>query len=788
MSKQDRSAKKKQGKDRHSQGDAYQSSQKTMTPPFPHEDKRVRQPSLHWSIYGLILTIFSAMATSAILRVEPLLSANDRSRWATVRALVDEGTYQIDHVIADSGWDTIDKVRHNEHFYSSKPALFPTTVAGVYWIVKKATSQIFGKEKQWNLKTHTAEVTRTVLLIVNLIPMLIALVFFAKLLERHAYHAWTRIFLLSSACFGTYLTTFLVTLNNHLPAALALLMSLYFAMNILSEDEARRTSLAFFWCGFFSAMVCANELPAALFGVLIFLILVIRAPKRTLLIFVPAALIPLAAYFYTNYQCTGGWIPFYAYYGTEKYIYVHEGVPSYWMNPQGLDQSLDSTPKYMLHCLIGHHGLFSLSPIFLLTLMSWGLFYFWKPYKWRILLGLGLLLTLAVFGFYMTRTQNYNYGGNTAGLRWMFWLIPFWLITMIPLLDRCTTGMFTQTLSLILLAISSYSALYSLENPWSQPWLFTLMERWNWIDYQNPEPPDFPHPITTWIRSLPDPPKGETQWIELKGVRYDGLPITRRFVAFPQVIAKDHVYLPIQILWKEADENIDFGVLLDVHTFHQKGELHFIDAQSLSGTTFDIGKSEFDLVTSQLDREFLRRLLGFAPQSTFDPDMIKDLLGVLPTQTPFQPGEVHYRGTFLQRDALKCQHARQQFRYRKEAGSQELLYRCDAVFSESVPFGIISYDVMIADPIEKELLFRQHFEITAASQIYPNADFDSTTTSKPKEQQGSPPSSLSPGENQNSQNKVPPEADQRKNNTPPPIIPPLNRDAPPLPLNPSQGI
>ena len=69
---------------------------------------------------------------------------------------------------------------------------------------------------------------------------------------------------------------------------------------------------------FFAAFACTNELPAALFGLLTFLVLFYYQPKRTWAFFVPAALIPLGAYFYANYLCTGGWKPFYAYYGTER--------------------------------------------------------------------------------------------------------------------------------------------------------------------------------------------------------------------------------------------------------------------------------------------------------------------------------------------------------------------------------------------------------------------------------------------------------------------------------------
>src|SRR6476659_2107985 len=90
------------------------------------------------SIYALLIAVSAGMMIARIARVEssdpksqtPFLSANDRSRWATIRSLGDDGTYSIDHIIFDQkgnlvrGWHTIDLVRHRgsdgqEHYYSS---------------------------------------------------------------------------------------------------------------------------------------------------------------------------------------------------------------------------------------------------------------------------------------------------------------------------------------------------------------------------------------------------------------------------------------------------------------------------------------------------------------------------------------------------------------------------------------------------------------------------------------------------------------------------------------------
>ncbi|MCH7989283.1 MAG: hypothetical protein IID46_09055 [Planctomycetes bacterium] len=181
--------------------------------------------------YALIISVAVGISAAAILNVQPLLSANDRSRWCTVWSLVERKTYAVDEIIQQPGWDTIDKVRYQDHFYSTKPALLPTMVAGVYWCVKQTTG--------WNLSRNTAEVTRLVLLIVNLIPMAAALVLLAKLLERYAERDSTRYFVLFTAAVGTFLTTFVVTLNNHTVAAVCLMFAIYPALRIVADASVR---------------------------------------------------------------------------------------------------------------------------------------------------------------------------------------------------------------------------------------------------------------------------------------------------------------------------------------------------------------------------------------------------------------------------------------------------------------------------------------------------------------------------------------------------------------------
>ena len=150
----------------------------------------------------------------------PFLSANDRSRWCTVRALVEPdmqvpgAPYAIDKVIdrkSDPGWDTIDMVQHNGHFYSSKPPLLSTLMAAEYWVIYHATGKSLG--------THPYEIGRFMLITINGACLLLIFLFTARLVERLGTTDWGRILVMASCVFGTFLTTFAITITNHLPAA-----------------------------------------------------------------------------------------------------------------------------------------------------------------------------------------------------------------------------------------------------------------------------------------------------------------------------------------------------------------------------------------------------------------------------------------------------------------------------------------------------------------------------------------------------------------------------------------
>lgn len=158
----------------------------------------------------------------------PLFGSNDRSRWATIRALVDDGTYVVGRrenhaskadyvdrglVFENRDYETLDKVMNPDtgEFYSSKPPLLPTVLAGEYWLLKNVLG--------WSIDRDRWPVVCTILLTVNVLPFAVYLLLLARLLEQYGATDFGRLFTFTAAAVGTYLTTFSATLNNHTPAA-----------------------------------------------------------------------------------------------------------------------------------------------------------------------------------------------------------------------------------------------------------------------------------------------------------------------------------------------------------------------------------------------------------------------------------------------------------------------------------------------------------------------------------------------------------------------------------------
>jgi hypothetical protein len=253
----------------------------------------------------------------------------------------------------------------------------------------------------------------------------------------------------------------------------------------------RRRVGAFAGAGFFAGLAASTDLPAAAFAAALGGLLLWRAPWRTLLAFAPAAAVPVGAFLVTNYLAIGQWRPAYAEFGGPWYEY--EG--SFWKSDEGLPAGgidgagyYEGKFDYALHLVEGHHGLFSLTPVYLLAPVAIvcgrpgaGGAAPGRARALRLLSGLTAGLTVLVLGFYVVKTSNY--GGLTAGPRWLFWLTPLLLLTLVPAADWLAERRGRRGVGYALLAVSVLSASYPTVTPWSHPWLYDWMEWLQWLRY-----------------------------------------------------------------------------------------------------------------------------------------------------------------------------------------------------------------------------------------------------------------------------------------------------------------
>jgi hypothetical protein len=237
-----------------------------------------------------------------------------------------------------------------------------------------------------------------------------------------------------------------------------------------------------------AAFTAANELPSATLLAFTGLILLWRAPRETFIAFVPGAAIVAAAFFGTNWIAHARLSPPYAFRSNTdaeenwyNYTYTVKGkeVKSYWLNRQGIDRGEPTKSAYALHTLVGHHGIFSLTPIWLLSVAGACM---WLGSSNRTSRELAVLVVAVsviclVFLIGMRPQEDRNYGGMTSGFRWVFWCAPLWLVMMIPAADRLARSTAGQALAAALLSFSVLSACYPTWNPWTHPWLY------NWLTW-----------------------------------------------------------------------------------------------------------------------------------------------------------------------------------------------------------------------------------------------------------------------------------------------------------------
>lgn len=309
-------------------------------------DTSLKASSAGWFIIGLaaIIQLARILGITAPHGELPFLSANDRSRWCAIAAVTEDGAWEIDKYIEllDSKgksriWNTIDMVKHvgpdgREHSYSSKPPLLTLFYAAIC----KPLTMLSGKK----LTEEPFLIGRWMLVLANGVPLVLWWIWWHRWLDRNVRHGNARWILLNVAVWGTFLTTFAATLNNHLHGAIFFCISLALAWQVLRDARVGMSSPWGVWLslGVSAALTVACELPALAWGAALGTILFVADPKRMVLGFGLGSAMIAAAFFASNFWAHGDWRPPYSHRGLGKEIARIPDLPG--ENTPGPDEIL----------------------------------------------------------------------------------------------------------------------------------------------------------------------------------------------------------------------------------------------------------------------------------------------------------------------------------------------------------------------------------------------------------------------------------------------------------------
>ena len=394
-------------------------------------------------------TLFSRRSTGIILFVAFLLlwamltkvhtySWQEESRMATVQALVEQGTFVIDHTPFNR---TGDKVFVNGHFYSDKTPLLSVAAAGVYSILRNgfgltldpaicvpdedtSACRAFGPAGV----RLTAFYWLTLIFMGGSSALLVAL--FWKAMIGWGWSGLVSTGLAIALGLASPIAPYSIVFAGHVPAALCLFAGFMLLARCHSEpcsgEESHETlrrcaaqgDRRLFWAGVLVSLSANIDLTLAAF-IIAFGVWALLKHRARGLLFALGAGVPFAVSAAINYWAAGTIVPLYFdpnaydFYGTVLNKTVG-GTDGFY--------SLDFGLRYTYNLLIGQRGLFSFTPLLVYALIGVGLTLRDRRSPLRGLSAAVIAAWIAFTLYLIFRTDNF--GGVAWGTRWFVPIAP----------------------------------------------------------------------------------------------------------------------------------------------------------------------------------------------------------------------------------------------------------------------------------------------------------------------------------------------------------------------------
>ena len=381
----------------------------TQPPPEPVTPKATgKNPPSPVTLRFLVCSLMMVASLFMViwnLQEGSLQNANTGSRYATIQSLIDYGTFHIDK---SQYVHTIDKYKVGDHYISSKPPTLPTIGAGIYWVYRELTGKTIAR--------YEGDVVRTISFFTGGVCHILFLIYFYRLCCLLFRRQRSVMVTMAGACFA-YLGVGYATHINELSTSGALaICGLYYAVRIRRGQDAK----PWHWplTGLVLGIMPAIDLPCLAITGGLALYLFTFDKKKTLLWFLPALLPGVLMHLALTYQISGSLRPFYFNSSLKTFKQF------YFKQPGGIDGLREPKLLYAYNTLIGHHGLFSMTPLY-----CFGLYELLRCLSARRLLAESLVVVGAVvafLAFFILRTRNY--GGWCVGMRWLVPIMPLLLL------------------------------------------------------------------------------------------------------------------------------------------------------------------------------------------------------------------------------------------------------------------------------------------------------------------------------------------------------------------------
>ncbi len=397
--------------------------------------------SLKWIIFLIPLLLV------LIFTKKDVGSPNDAARMATIQAMVEQHTMALDHAILKSD---VDIMMRNGHRYSDKPPLLQGMGALVYWPFYQVGIDI---------SNHYGFIYYLLTFLLSGIPFVFLCGLSYAILDKVTHNkviAWAGWGIMLT---GTIILPYAMTFNNHLMAALMILVAV--GMYLSLDKQTLKKSLWVAGIGTFASLGIYLELPT---GGLTFLglgFLIGKKEPKYLWSYLGGAILPSVAHFSLNYWQTGDLVPAYLH----KEFYQFNG--SYWGGALGKKRLFgNSVAGQFFHMTLGYRGIFLFSPILLGGLWEMIQRSVKKEDIWRKPAVLGLILLFGTMASYAVQISDL--GGGSYGLRWVIPALPLLILFTAFWIGRVFTPKKGVAGVGLLMVPSIIIAWIGVYNPWPQ--------------------------------------------------------------------------------------------------------------------------------------------------------------------------------------------------------------------------------------------------------------------------------------------------------------------------------